>query len=117
MKRRLLAIALVCWPIAAQAAPALEGSPPVPGTPFNVRLGLVFAASPRTDTAAGSAEFYWFTARLGVGLFSLSRGPLSLRPTAGIGVGLVLGRGLAIAVPRDQVRLWFDVAFGARAQA
>ena len=97
--------------------PEIEIAPPLAGTPLVARLGLAFAASPRTDKAAGSAEFYWFAARLDVGLFALRRAWFSLRPTVGAGGGAVLGRGLAIATPREQLRPWFDVAAGLRAHA
>lgn len=97
--------------------PAIEIAPPLAGTPLVVRLGLAFAASPRTDTAAGSAEFTWFAARLDVGLFALRRAWFSLRPTVGAGGGAVLGRGFAIATPREELRPWFDVAAGVRAHA
>ncbi len=98
-------------------APGLEIAPPLVSRPLVVRLGLTFAASPRADTAAGSAEFFWFAARLDVGLFALERAWFAVRPTVGIGAGAVLGRGFAIATPHAQTRPWFDVAAGLRAHA
>jgi hypothetical protein len=98
-------------------APELEIAPPFAGTPLVVRLGLVLAASPRAETPAGSAEFFWFAARLDVGLFALRRAWFSLRPTIGAGAGAVLGRGFAVAIPHEETRPWFDVAAGLRAHA
>jgi hypothetical protein len=96
--------------------PSLEVAPPIQGSPLRARLGLTIAGSPRADTISGSAEFLWFAARLGFSLFSLARGPVALRPTATFGAGAIIGRGFAIALPKEQVKPWLDVTFGARAE-
>lgn len=97
-------------------APALEATPPIRGAPLAVRLGVTLAASPRADTPAGSAEFFWLTARLGVSPVALSFGPLTLRPTVDLGAGVLRGRGLAISKPRETARPWADVTVGGRAE-
>jgi hypothetical protein len=96
--------------------PSVEASPPLRGAPLALRLGLALAASPRTGNEAGAADFSWFAARLDAALWPLSWGPVSLRPTAGVDIGFIRGRGFAIALPREQIRPWVDIAAGGRAQ-
>jgi hypothetical protein len=95
--------------------PSIEAAPPFGDGRFDVRLGFTFAASPHAVTATGSAEFLWLAGRLEAGFLPLAWGPVSLRPTAGIGAGAIVGRGFSIAFPREQVRPWLDVTLGARA--
>ena len=97
-------------------APTFEAAPPLPGAPLAASLGLSFVASPRSSTPLGSAELFWLTARFGLTGIALGAGPFSIRPAADIGAGIVRGRGLAIANPRDQMRPWVDATVGARAQ-
>lgn len=97
-------------------SPQLEVSPPL-GTPFEVRLGLTFAASPRAETAAGSADFYWIAARLEATPFSIARGPLAMGLLFGADAGAVLGRGVGLWLGREQWRPWLDLAVGLRGSA
>lgn len=98
-------------------APSLEAAPPL-SVPLTLHLGAVLALAPRADTTAGTAEFLWLTARLGVGVTPrvLTFGPLALSPLVDLGLGIVRGRGASIASPREQVRPWLDAGFGARAR-
>lgn len=95
---------------------SFELLPPLDGAPIALRLGVVAAASVRADTSTGSADFQWFAARLGVGLFSLSIGPVTARPTVGLDAGIARGVGSEIAVEREKIRAWFDVSAGLRLQ-
>jgi len=97
--------------------PSLEAVPPLPGGVLAVRLSLALAASPRTTTRAGDADFFWLTGRVSAGLWPLARSWFSLRPTVGAGFGFVRGRGMIVALPREAIRPWLDVALGLRAHA
>lgn len=96
--------------------PSVEAAPPLPGHPLALQLGLALAAAPRTTIESRSAEFLWAAARLQLGLWQVSAGPFSIRPTAGAAIGLVRGRGFSIALPRDETRPWVDVSLGGRAE-
>lgn len=97
-------------------APALQISTPLGDRPFGLHLGAVLAASQRTSTTAGAAEFLWFGARLAASIAALSEGPFSLHPTVGIDAGFVRGRGLGLAKPREETRPWLALSTGARAE-
>lgn len=102
--------------VAIGVSPQIEASPPVE-TPFDVRLGFTFAAAPREETAVGSADFYWFAARLEATPLSFSRGPLAMGLVFGADAGAVLGRGVGVWLGREQWRPWLDLAVGARGSA
>ncbi|MEZ4297167.1 MAG: hypothetical protein R3B70_19535 [Polyangiaceae bacterium] len=96
-------------------APAFEMTPPL-SVPLTFQLGAILAASPRAETATGSAEFLWFSGRLGASIAAVRAGPFALEGAAGFGAGFLRGKGISIRTPREQARPWVDAGLGARAR-
>ncbi|MBK8259193.1 MAG: hypothetical protein IPK82_41870 [Polyangiaceae bacterium] len=96
-------------------APWVESAPPL-ALPFSFQLSVTIAASPRASTPAGAADFFMLASRFSVFFTALKQGPFAIEPGTGVAAGILRGRGLSVALPRDQVRPWVDVSLGARAR-
>jgi hypothetical protein len=82
-----------------------------------LRLGVQRAWSGTEDaTNGGSARFTWTVGTLEACPVRWGRGSVSLTPCAHFDAGVLSGSGANVAVPRDDARLWLDVAAVARGQ-
>lgn len=86
------------------------------GPAYSFRAAFALAGSPTSMNAGGAASFRWTGARLGVCPLALLAASFTVRPCAGLDLGVLRGQGEGLARPRAQARAWIAATLAARAQ-